>query len=281
MIAQLAMVYASVIVGGIVVAHWPMRDRTLEIAVARDARGAVGGAGIDGVRDGRRARERAMPSSTSSSEPPKGIVRARRTSGRASSADRVRSARASRSRCPSATSRRSRGADPARRAGAVRCCCRPAGNGTGALRRRAGLPQQRRAWADAAPAHRRGRGPRDRADRRLADAVRRAAAGWERSPASGRSSSRSKARAGVCAGGPGRRSGLHRPPAGRRRARPVLQRLCRSAATCSSTTATRGRRTHRPVAVDAPPRAAFRVLRPRLRAGDRDPPPGRGRCARA
>ncbi|MEO7654884.1 MAG: hypothetical protein ABIS23_04270, partial [Sphingomicrobium sp.] len=41
MIALLPMIYAMVIVGGIVVTHWAMRDKTLEIAVERTPSWAV------------------------------------------------------------------------------------------------------------------------------------------------------------------------------------------------------------------------------------------------
>jgi alginate O-acetyltransferase complex protein AlgI len=42
MIAALPMIYALVIVGGIVGTHWAMRDRTLEIAVERTPSWLVG-----------------------------------------------------------------------------------------------------------------------------------------------------------------------------------------------------------------------------------------------
>ena len=43
MIALLPMLYAMVIVGGIVATHWAMRDKTLEIAVERTPAWLVGG----------------------------------------------------------------------------------------------------------------------------------------------------------------------------------------------------------------------------------------------
>ena len=43
MIALLPMIYAMVIVGGIVGTHWWMRDKTLEIAVERTPAWLVGG----------------------------------------------------------------------------------------------------------------------------------------------------------------------------------------------------------------------------------------------
>jgi alginate O-acetyltransferase complex protein AlgI len=43
MIALLPMIYAMVIVAGIVTTHWAMRDKTLEIAVERTPAWLVGG----------------------------------------------------------------------------------------------------------------------------------------------------------------------------------------------------------------------------------------------
>jgi alginate O-acetyltransferase complex protein AlgI len=43
MLALLPMIYALVIVGGIVGTHWAMRDKTLEIAVERTPAWLVGG----------------------------------------------------------------------------------------------------------------------------------------------------------------------------------------------------------------------------------------------
>lgn len=43
MIALLPMLYALVIVGGIVATHWAMRDKTLEIAVERTPAWLIGG----------------------------------------------------------------------------------------------------------------------------------------------------------------------------------------------------------------------------------------------
>ena len=78
MIALLPMIYAMVIVGGIVGTHWAMRDKTLEIAVERTPAWLVGGLLGDAWRSrSSRNRGKAVPSSTSSSEPrrrPKGVV---------------------------------------------------------------------------------------------------------------------------------------------------------------------------------------------------------------
>ena len=53
------LVCVGAIVGGIVLAHWLMRERTLESAVARaPAPVRVGGLGADGVRDRDRAGNR-------------------------------------------------------------------------------------------------------------------------------------------------------------------------------------------------------------------------------
>ena len=79
MIALLPMIYALVIVGGIVGTHWAMRDKTLEIAVERTPAWLVGG--LLGDRwpwRSSRNRGKAVPSSTSSSErrpAPSGIVK--------------------------------------------------------------------------------------------------------------------------------------------------------------------------------------------------------------
>jgi alginate O-acetyltransferase complex protein AlgI len=43
MIALLPMLYALVIVGGIVATHWAMRDKTLELAVERTPAWLIGG----------------------------------------------------------------------------------------------------------------------------------------------------------------------------------------------------------------------------------------------
>jgi len=43
MIALLPMIYAMVIVGGIVATHWAMRDQTLEIAIERTPAWLIGG----------------------------------------------------------------------------------------------------------------------------------------------------------------------------------------------------------------------------------------------
>ena len=58
MIALLPMIYAMVIVGGIVATHWAMRDKTLEIAVERTPAWVVGALlGDHGDRDRRRTGE--------------------------------------------------------------------------------------------------------------------------------------------------------------------------------------------------------------------------------
>ena len=59
MIAALPMIYAMVIVTGIVATHWAMRDKTLEIAIERTPAWVIAGVLVDhGDRDRRGTGER-------------------------------------------------------------------------------------------------------------------------------------------------------------------------------------------------------------------------------